>query len=573
MCRLILASWIFSLALLSAQSAVAEFSIQSTETNDSLLNRRFLNVEDAFQLHLSSTPDSLILRWEIAPQYYLYRDNFKFIALDDATQLGEPSLPPGSLKWDDYFARDLEVYYNQSNITLPAQSKTGAIAIEIESQGCADAGLCYPPRKQQFNIDLVSGLVTVRQATPERDLSTTEEALPFAVTLLFALLGGMLLNLMPCVFPVLSIKAMSFVAAHGSATANRLHGLVYSAGVILSFVAIAALMLTLRAGGEAVGWGFQLQSPLFISALIYLFFAMALALAGVFEFGAGLMAIGQASAEGTSYRASFMTGVLATTVASPCTAPFMGPALGFTLTQPPAVALLVFACLGLGMALPFVVLTWLPSLRDRLPRPGPWMEYFKQALAFPLLLTAVWLLWVLGRQTDTDTVAAICVGLIFFSLAGWLWRMPSRTAFGGVKLIAIAALGAALMTPWLALNNAGNAPRWESYSDTRLSALRAADSAVFVNLSADWCVTCLVNERVALSSDAFYATLDAREITYLKGDWTNGDAEITALLNRFQRTGVPLYLFYPAGSNQARVLDQILTLGTVLSTLNEKIND
>ncbi len=560
-----------SLALLAVPSVNAEFKLQQKASVENLLNnKRFLSVENAFKLHVSSKSERLILKWDIAPEYYLYRDNFKFVALDNETQLGEPSLPAGSLKWDDYFARDLEVYYRQANIVIPAVSANGTIAVEIESQGCADAGLCYPPRKQQFDIDLANGLVSIRKGSPKPKLSTTNEPLSIGITLVFALLGGMLLNLMPCVFPVLSIKAMSFVATHGNATANRLHGLVYSAGVILSFVAIASLMLLLRAGGEAVGWGFQLQSPIFISALIYLFFGMALAFIGVFELGSGLMSSGQASTEGNSYRASFMTGILATTVASPCTAPFMGPALGFTLTQPTAIALLVFACLGLGMALPFVLLTWLPGLRERLPRPGPWMDQFKQALAFPLLMTAVWLLWVVGRQTSIDTVAAICIGLIFLSIGAWLWTLPSRSSFGAAKLIALLALSAAIATPILALTKNSEEPRWDSYSDTKLENLRDANKAVLINLSADWCVTCLVNERMALSSEDFYATLAKNQITYLKGDWTNSDPEITALLNRFGRTGVPLYLFYAEGATQAVILDQILTSDEVLRVLDSK---
>ena len=350
------------------------------------------------------------------------------------------------------------------------------------------------------------------------------------------------------------------------------HGLAYTAGVISSFLAIAIVMLTLRAAGEAIGWGFQLQSPVFVIALIYLFFIMGLAFLGYLEFGTSIMSLGQSSEPSDSLSSSFLTGVLATTVASPCTAPFMGPALGFAISQPMYVALLVFAFLGLGMALPFIALTWLPSLSSKLPKPGPWMDTFKQFLAFPLFLTALWLLWVVGRQTSTDVATVVILGIILISMALWLRRLNNsaigtKSPFTLANGLAIACLVAALSAPVISISEDSKPPLWEVYSADRLSDLRRSNKAVFINLTADWCITCLANERVAFTQN-FYKTLKDNEVTYLKGDWTNNDPEITNLLNQFQRSGVPLYLMYPSGGGQPEVLPQILRESIVLKAIS-----
>ena len=331
------------------------------------------------------------------------------------------------------------------------------------------------------------------------------------------------------------------------------------------------VMLILRSAGEAIGWGFQLQSPAFIIGLIYLFFVMGLAFSGYVEIGAGLMSMGQSSTTNEqSLTSSFMTGVLATTVASPCTAPFMGPALGYAISQPSAVALLVFAFLGLGMALAFILLTWIPGLSQRLPKPGQWMDTFKQFLAFPLYLTAVWLLWVAGRQTSIDVAATVVIGLVLIAMAIWLWKLDSANQskkLSPSKFLALACLATAIAVPGLALSNDNQPQRWETYSPERLSQLRSEGKPVFINLTADWCITCLANERVALSSTAFYQALDANDITYLKGDWTDSDPEITELLNQYQRSGVPLYLLFPKGEGKAQILPQILLETTVIELL------
>lgn len=449
--------------------------------------------------------------------------------------------------------------------------------LEIESQGCADAGLCYPPYKQWLTIDLTTNNIKISDSPSTAALaamapSQQDAQLSLLWVLGFALVGGMILNLMPCVFPLLSIKAMSFGMTHQTQKQKQAHGFAYAIGVIASFVAIAAAMLSLRAAGEAIGWGFQLQSPIFVTVLIYLFFIMGLAFSGYLEIGTSLMSIGQNNQQNDGLSSSFMTGVLATTVASPCTAPFMGPALGFAISQPTFIALLVFACLGLGMALPFVLLTWIPSLSEKLPKPGLWMDTFKQFLAFPLYMTAVWLLWVAGRQTSVDVLAVVVLGLILIAMSLWLTKLRQKadkkmTDVTWTNAFAALCLVGAMAAPVLSISKDNEPVRWEPYSPERLAELRKIQQPVFINLTADWCITCLANERVAFT-DNFYQALSDNQVIYLKGDWTNNDPKITLLLNQFQRSGVPLYLAYPAGSGDPEVLPQILTENIVLSAIS-----
>ena len=537
------------------------------------VNSSFVPVEQAYQVSVRVEENQLLLDWSIRDGYYLYRDRFRFNAVDANSQLSSPLFLAGKVKWDEYFEAELEVYYNQTTVILPFQTGAEQLEIQMESQGCADAGLCYPPYEQWLTVDLTNGIVEI-SATPSLSAKTANrtDSDPSEVSLLwiliFALAGGMILNLMPCVFPVLSIKAMSFAMTHQTEQSKRSHGLAYTAGVVSSFVAIAAVMLSLRAAGEAIGWGFQLQSPLFVIFLIYLFFVMGLAFSGYLEIGSGLTSVGQSADNDDSLPSSFMTGVLATTIASPCTAPFMGPALGYAISQPSYVALLVFAFLGLGMALPFVLLTWIPNLSNKLPRPGQWMDTFKQFLAFPLYLTAVWLLWVAGRQTSVDVAATVIAGLVLIAMAIWLWKLKQASGVTGSKTLAALCIAMALAVPVMSVSKSQEPPLWQPYSEELLGELRQAGKPVFVNLTADWCITCLVNEKVAIGSDAFYQSLAENNITYLKGDWTNNDAKITKLLNQYQRSGVPLYLMYPNGPGEAEILPQILLKSMITAAIN-----
>ena len=569
MMTLLVASSSYSTSL-TATSAAGGFSL-APQSNNQLQSSapEFLPVQQAFQVKALIENQRLSLNWTIADGYYLYRKGFKLNSSSNSTQLGAPNFPDGILKWDEYFEADVVVYYAQTRFEVPFTSDNPQFQIQLESQGCADAGLCYPPRKQVIDIDLTTGTAIVNEASNRATKTAATDNIastPLWLILLFAMAGGLILNLMPCVFPVLSIKVLSFTQQHQTTIDRQRHGLAYTAGVVGSFVIIAATMLSLRAGGEAIGWGFQLQSPGFVLFLVYLFMLLGLSLSGYMQLFSGLMSIGQSSSTNNGLRSSFMTGVLATTVASPCTAPFMGPALGFAISQTSAVALLVFAFLGLGMALPFVLLTLVPSLTQKLPRPGQWMDNLKQFLAFPMYLTAIWLLWVVGRQTGVDIVIAICVGLILMVMAIWLWQLAGRNhSHSLTKVLSAGLFVVAIAYPSFKLE--GNDPsKWQDYSPERLAALRQSGEAVFINLSADWCITCLVNERIAMG-DAFYKALEGNNITYLKGDWTHKDPQITQLLNQYNRNGVPLYLVFPKGSGPAEILPQLLTKTSLIDAL------
>ncbi|MDO7634305.1 MAG: protein-disulfide reductase DsbD [Porticoccaceae bacterium] len=559
---------VVALAFITATVGAEElFSPKAPNTFNALAdNAAFIPVEQAYQLSVTATDDEVIFNWTIRDGYYLYRDRFNFKVIGQGAELQQPVFESGKVKWDDYFEKELEVYYGQTVVRLPYASQSDLLTLQIESQGCADAGLCYPPLKQWLRIDRQSGVVNVAsQPFADQPVLEDESVLSLGLVLLFAFAGGIILNLMPCVFPILSIKVLSFTMTHQTRRSRHIHGLAYTAGVVISFVAIAIVMLALRAAGESIGWGFQLQSPLFVIALVYLFFVMGLGLSGYLEIGSNLMSLGQDSQQQDGLGSSFMTGVLATTVASPCTAPFMGPALGFAIAQPSYIALLVFAFLGLGMALPFILLAWLPGLSQKLPKPGAWMDSFKQFLAFPLYLTAVWLLWVAGRQTSTDVAATAVAGLVLLVMGLWLWKQSTKPV---VKLTSIAVLASALAAPYMALEQGREKADFEVYSPQRLAELRASGQPVFINLTADWCITCLVNERVALGSDKVKALISDSGVVYLKGDWTNSDAQITELLTSFRRSGVPLYLLYPKGPGEPVILPQILTETTMIEAIN-----
>ncbi|WP_029014153.1 protein-disulfide reductase DsbD family protein [Niveispirillum irakense] len=399
--------------------------------------------------------------------------------------------------------------------------------------------------------------------------------------LVLALLGGMILNLMPCVFPVLSMKAMALIA-HGPSHARQ-HGLAYTAGVLVCFAIVAGALLVLRAGGAAIGWGFQLQDPLVVALLAYVMLLLGLSLSGVFTIGSSVMGVGQGLATRGGLAGSFFTGVLATVVATPCTAPLMGTALGYAITQPWYVAIGVFMALGLGMALPFLALSFSPWLLRHMPRPGVWMDRVKQVLAFPLYASVAWLVWVLSVQAGPDTVAVVLAGLVLIAFAAWLygatqhagsgfWRVGGTVA--ALALVLVAGIGAgrsaAVATPAMAstATAADGSRHFEPFTEARLAELTGQGKPVFVNFTAAWCVTCLVNERTSLSTDAVKAAMQDKGITYLKGDWTNRDANIARILESHGRSGVPLYLLYVPGKAEPEILPQLLTEGTVLDALS-----
>jgi thiol:disulfide interchange protein DsbD len=408
---------------------------------------------------------------------------------------------------------------------------------------------------------------------------TLEKIAPsLPVLLLFAILGGLILNLMPCVFPVLSIKAMGLVEqAKRHPAAVRAKGLVFAAGVISSMLCLAGAMLALRAGGEQIGWGFQLQSPLFVTLLVYLLLAVGLNLSGVFEIGGGLAGVGDGLTQGDSYRASFFTGVLTTLVATPCTAPYMAFAIGAALTQPPIVALCIFAALGFGLSLPYLLLSFAPWLRRALPRPGAWMDTLKQIFAFPIYASAAWLLWVLAQQTTSLGLGAALAGAILIALAAWAYqKSKSSSVRSRVAALVTATLAVllALVLPIrladVAVASAASshaADGWQPYDAAQVAELKAAGRPLLVNFTASWCLTCLVNERNAFADSAVQDVFRSKGVTLMKGDWTNRDPAITHALAGFGRAGVPLYLVYNArpGSAEPIVLPQLLTPSLVQS--------
>jgi len=389
--------------------------------------------------------------------------------------------------------------------------------------------------------------------------------------LLLALAGGLVLNLMPCVFPVLAMKAMGLARMAGEARgAVRAHAAFYTAGVMIAFVALGAALLAARAAGGAAGWGFQFQSPGFVAAMAWLLFAVGLNLSGVFAIGGNLAGAGQSLAGRRGAVGSLFTGFLAVLVATPCTAPFMAAAIAGALAAPPATTLLVFAAMGLGLALPYALLAAAPGLARFLPRPGAWMEILRQVLAFPMYGAAVWLVWVVSQEAGPDGVLAVGAGILAVGFAAWAFGRAqggARHRLGAAAaVLGVAAALAILPAIKLANGSAPAAESSQSYTPERLATLRAEGRPVFVNMTAAWCVSCLVNERVALSPAAVREAFADHKVAYLKGDWTRQDPVVSAFLRDHGRDGVPLYIYYAPGRPPA-VLPQILTVATVLDAV------
>ncbi len=412
-------------------------------------------------------------------------------------------------------------------------------------------------------------------AAPARgDGPPSSPGLPLALALAFV--GGLVLNLMPCVLPVLSLKVLGFVRHAGEEGRPWRHGVAFTVGVLVSFWTLAAILLSLRAAGEQVGWGFQLQSPTFVVFLAALFFLLGLNLFGVFEVGTSLVAAGNLNLRRTGLLASFGGGALATVVATPCTAPFMGAALGFGLSQPTSVSLLVFTSLALGMAAPYLALSLHPGWLRFVPRPGAWMESFKQLMGFFLMATVAALVWLFGRQVGVDGMAALLAALVAIGLGAWIYGRASSSPSARRRVVAgAAAVGLMALGVLAGLLQAGATARatdggdWESWSEERLAEHRAAGRSVFVDFTADWCLTCQVNERLALRNPEVQARLREERVVVLKADWTRHDPRITEALAAHGRQGVPLYVFYGAGSGSTPiVLPEVITPGIVLDALS-----
>ena len=395
--------------------------------------------------------------------------------------------------------------------------------------------------------------------------------------LALAVLGGLVLNLMPCVFPVLSIKALSLVKiSEKDPKLARLHGIAYTAGILISFVGIAALLIALKSGGAAIGWGFQLQNPAVATLLAYLLFIIGLNLAGFFDIGGHLGSIGNKLTQGEALPASFFTGVLATLVATPCTAPFMAAAIGYALVQPPVIALIIFAALGFGLALPYLLLSFIPALRRFLPKPGAWMEIFRQALAFPMFASAAWLVWVVTEQVGSMGLLGVLMGMVAIALGIWLLSHQPKTRRWQIAVIILSALSFLIALGFLPSGE--RAPQQkttealsmgEEYTPEKLAQLLEGDKPVFVEMTAAWCLTCKVNHAAAIDVDSTRKLFKDLNVQYLVGDWTNQNPQITEYLNSYGRNGVPIYVYYgprdPDTGDRPEpvVLPQVLTPGIV----------
>ena len=391
-------------------------------------------------------------------------------------------------------------------------------------------------------------------------------------TLALAFVGGLILNLMPCVFPVLGIKILGFVNQSGN---NRrlitLHGVAFTVGVLLSFWALAGALAVLRAGGDQLGWGFQLQSPAFVFALAGVMLVFALSMSGVFEFGLGATGVGANLQMKDGYSGSFFTGVLATVVATPCSAPFLAPALGAALALPTAESFVVFTAIALGLSVPYLLLSIFPQAVKVLPRPGAWMETFKQAMAFPLYATVGYLVWVLAGQTTESGLLMTLLGLTVIAMAAWLYgryHAPGSTG-GRMRFGLIGGLALLTVGGWLGWPRAA-APTdlvWEAWSPERVIELRAQGRTIYVDFTARWCATCQTNKKVVFSSAEVLATFADRNVVALKADWTNQDARITAELAKWNRSAIPFNLVYRADRPEPQVLPELLTPQIVLDAL------
>lgn len=537
-----------------------------------------LPAEQAFHFEaLATSPTQLLLRWTMPKGYYLYRDQTSLHLNAAGLSLGKPQWPQGTTKQDPHFG-NVVVYFDQVELPVAIEGDVAGrkqVAIEASFQGCQDGGLCYPLMTRAATVDLAGGATatgeTVAGPAPEAPPARAPAAaldVSLWTALLLALGGGLVLNLMPCVLPVLSIKAVGLIEGGESPARRRGHALAYTAGVLVSFVALGGVIVALKAA-----WGAQLQNPLVVMSLALVMFAVALSMSGVVQFGASLGNTGSGLAARGGLAGDFFTGVLAVVVASPCTAPYMGTAIAYALAAPVSQALLVFFMLGLGLALPFLAVGFVPALARLLPRPGAWMETLKQVLAFPMYLAAVWLAWVLANQRGADAVGLLLVAAVMLAMALW-WFERSRYRSAGARALALLPLLLALapvyyLTRLPAPVAAAAAEGTVAFTPEKLAELRKAGTPVFVDMTADWCITCKANEHAVLNTDAFRDLLKRTGATYMKGDWTNEDPAITAFLQQYHTPGVPLYVVFPRNGGEGRKLPTVLTSSLVEEALTE----
>ena len=583
--------------LLAATGAFA----QSTSPGDGLLP-----VTQAFALKpVIAKPGTINLHFDIAPHYYLYRGRIHAKILTAGVTAGALQTPAGIKEHDPYLG-DVEIYHDAVEASLP-YGATGVmpatLKVAVTYQGCheVEPKICYPPNTETFTLptsgggpvgatggdsainggaprdsvtaSLAAASAAPTSATPESGARTANQInMGLAFALLLAFVGGLILNLMPCVLPVLAIKAVGVLESGESRQRARVGALAYAAGVIATFLAIGLAILGLRGAGHAVGWGTQLQQPLIVAVLACVLFAVGLSMSGVVQFGSSLGNVGTGLTRRGGAVGHFFTGVLAVIVASPCTAPFMGVALAYAFVAPAAHELLVMLMLGIGLALPLTLIGLVPALARLLPKPGGWMETLKQILAFPMYLSAVWLVWVLAHQRGADAVALVLVAMVLLAAAFW-WHArggPARRVGHVFTLVlALAGLASLYAVARVAppVRTAAADDSSVAFSAAKLQSLRDTGTPVFVDIGADWCVTCKANEYAVLNTRGFRKLLQETGAVYMKGDWTDIDPEIGAYLKQFHSPGVPLYVIYPRGGGAGRALPTVLTASLVRTAL------
>ena len=568
--------------------------------------------------------NSLLVRFTPAPGYYLYRDRSTFKLDADGIALAAPMWPKGASHRDEHFG-DVIVYFDPVEVPVSLRrTRTDAQTVTLRTsfQGCQTDGICYPPMTRAVRLMLPRGEVgkatavdstgsatavpdstTVAAAATAavNDASATGETSPsvpvesaavvapaapelrvfgmktnLLLAFVAALLGGLILNLMPCVLPVLSIKVLGLIESNDTRERARAHARWYTAGVLLSFIALGAMVLALRNAGLALGWGFQMQQPGVVAVLGLIVFLFGLSLSGVWTLTGRWVGMGQTLANRSGASGDFFTGVLAVVVAAPCTAPMMFQALAWAFTASTASALLVFFGLGLGLAAPFLLIAYIPALARLLPKPGAWMDTFKQLLAFPLYFTAVWLVWVLAKQRGADAVALWAVAAVLLAFAAWAWTHAQLRSARWARYAAVIAMLAALWPLWSIWQLPANTLRATEqssktlsipFSEQRLADLRKSGRVVLVNMTADWCVSCKANEKAVFGREGFRDALQAANAVYMVGDWTDVDPAITAYLQRYRAVGVPLYVVYPRGGGEGTLLPTLLTPRTMRAAL------
>lgn len=460
-----------------------------------------------------------------------------------------------------------------TTITIPDKLNATSYSFTVEAKWLACKQICIP-ESQTLTIELpvnatASALNSQNKTENIPNQTSDISPLTLLVTLAFALVGGLILNIMPCVLPILSLKTLALVKKSGKTRSHTAkYGIAYTLGILFSFAFIAGLLISLQQGGQAIGWGFQMQSPTFVGFLIYLLFLVGLNLSGAFYLPVILGGVGNNINENT-VSGSFFTGVLASLVATPCTAPFMASAVGAALTLPAWAAMLVFLSLGLGLAMPFLLISIFPSLLRFLPKQGAWMEKFKEFLAFPMYCAVIWLLWVLGKQVGMDGVALVLCGLLLIMLIIWLQHAVKNCNIF-YRIFTVFSVGIMLAAILFSLNkNEQEKTDYIPYSKATLSQLRSEGKAVYVDATAAWCITCQLNKRSSLDTARTKQAFKDHNVTLMVADWTNQNPEITDFLRGFGYNGVPLNVFYPANGSEPVILPQILSEQVVIETISK----